>query len=212
MAAVVALAPGMKLPRTSPVIGSTAGGGDRNRHPHPSRRYVPLPSHPQQREALPHERAVAELRGGGRIGRVGGVLEDRQDPLAAAVAGLVEEAAVAAPRIHRFQQVEVRRELDQALRVLRGAIEVDDGAVLRQPRVEREVHPADEFLVGAGGTERRAVQHRLAADDLEAGHAGVGRRHQQRGHDHRKKTSGQAQHGDSHPIVEEPAARRRSGD
>ena len=60
----------MKLPRTRPVIGlpfSVAIGisirivralG-----------HVPLPSHPEQREPLPHQRAVAELRLGRRIGR-----------------------------------------------------------------------------------------------------------------------------------------------
>ena len=82
------------------------------------------------------------------------VLEHRKDALAAAIAGLVEQAAVAARRIDRLQQVEVGAELDQALRVRRGASPRSTmPAVLRQPRVESEVDRADELLVGAGGAE-----------------------------------------------------------
>ena len=143
--AVVAFAPGMKLPRTQPVIGWPLFGGDRNVHPHAAFGHVPLPSHPEQREALAHQRAVAELRRGRRIRGVRGVLEHRQNPLGAAIAGFVEQAAVAARRIDRLQEIEVRRELDEPLRVLRREMQIDDAPILRQRGIEREVDLAESF-------------------------------------------------------------------
>ena len=103
---------------------------------------------------------------------------DRQDPLAAAVAGFVEQPAVAARGIDRLQQVEVGGELDQALRVLRRQIEVDDALVLRQRRIEREVDLADQLLVRPGGAEglpsrttsRRSMRSRATSARAGTGH------------------------------------------
>ncbi len=106
-----------------------------------------------------------------RIRGVRGVLEDRQDPLRAAIAGFVEQPAVAARGIDRLQQVEVGGELDEALRILRREIEIDDAAVLRQRRIEREVDFARELFVRPRGAERLAVEDDLAPFDPEPGHA-----------------------------------------
>ena len=138
--ATCAFAPGMKLPRTQPVIGlplSVAIGISIRMRPSGTSHCHPIQS---SVEALLHQRAVAELLAGRRIRGVRRVLKDREDPLGAAITGFVEQPSVAARRIDRLQQIEVRGELDEALRILRRQIEVDDDRVLRQGGVEREVH------------------------------------------------------------------------
>ncbi len=126
----------------------------------------------RQRESLLHQRAVAEFGVGRRIRGVRGVLEDRKDPLGAAVARFVEEPAVAARGVDRLEEIEVRRELDQALRVLRREIQVDDAAVLRPRRIKGEVHLADELFVRSGRAERLPVEHDFAPFDLQSIDAG----------------------------------------
>ena len=107
--------------------------GDRHFHPHRTGAfgYVPLPSHPEQREALAHERAVAELRFFCRVGRPGRLLKGLQQRLATAVADLIEQPAVAPAGIDRLQHVEIGARLDLAARVARRQLEVDNLAVSR---------------------------------------------------------------------------------
>ena len=146
----------------SPVVG-----GHRHVHAHGARAcgYIPLPSHPQQREALPHQRPVAELRLGGRIERRRGLLEGDQHRLAATIADLVEQPAVAAPRIDRFQQVEVGARLDLAPPVARPQFEIDDEGIGWRFGIEREVDAADQLLVRPGRAEWPAGEHHFAPID-----------------------------------------------
>ena len=162
-------------------------GRNRDLHPHAPFRHVPLPSHPEQGVALLHQRAVTELGFARRIGGVGRILKDRQNPLAAAIAGLVEKPAIAASRVEGLQQIEVRRELDQALRILRREIQVDDAAVLRPRRIEGEINFAGEFFIRPGGAERAAVEDRLAAFDPEPGHAGDSVQREEQNGDERER-------------------------
>ena len=167
---------------------------NRHRHPHAAGRHVPLPAHPEQREALRHERPVAELRLGRRVVGASRLLEHGEDALRAAIAGLVEQPAVAARRIDRLQQVEIRRGLDQPARVDGGEREIDDALVARRLRVEGEMDAPDDFFVGTGGAESAAAEHRLAARDLETGDAAL--RHRGKGqedrHDEVKMTEAHA--------------------
>ena len=157
----------MKLPRTQPVIGwplLVAIGISIRMRPSGTSHCHPIHSsvNPCRISApLPNSAAVDGIGGVRRI------LKDRQNPLGAAVAGFVEQPAVAARRIDRLQQIEVRREFDQTLRILRRQLQIDDAAVLRQGRIEREVHLAGELFVRAGGAERLAVEDDLAPIDLQ---------------------------------------------
>ena len=147
-------------------------GRDRHLHSHDagSIGHVPLPSHPEEREALTHERAVAELRLGRRIGAAGRFLKCGEHRLAAAVADFVEQPAVAAPRVDGHEQVEVSAELDLAIRVARRELQIDDVRIAGEIRIEREVDLADDLLVGADGAERAAAENRLAPLDAEPDH------------------------------------------
>ena len=161
--------------------------GDRHLHPHRARafRHVPLPSHPEQGEALTHEGAVAELRFLRRIRRAGGLLERLQQRLPAAVADLVEQPAVAAVRIDRFQQVEIGARLDLASRVARRQPQIDDVVIARQLGIEAEVDLADQLLVRPRRAERAAVENQLPPLDAQPHHPGFGDRRYERAH-HRR--------------------------
>ena len=153
-------------------------GRDGHLHPHHARPLgnVPLPSHPEQREALTHEPAVAEVGVGRRIERRGG--------FAAAVADFVEQAAIAARGIDRLQHVEIGARFHLAARVARRERQVDDHRVAREIRIDAEVDFADELLVRSRGAELAAVQHDLAALDAQANDARLrGGRHD---HDERR--------------------------
>ena len=75
--------------------------------------------------------------------------------LAAAVADLVEEAAVPAARIDRLQQIEVGARLDFTARVPWRELQVDDDVVGGKGGIEAEVDFADELFVRTRGAERR---------------------------------------------------------
>ena len=164
----------MKLPRTSPVIGwplSVAIGisirmrpaaGTSHCHPiqsseKPWRISAPLPNSASRR----------------RIRRSRRLLEGRQNALAAAVAGLVEQTAVALARIDRLQHVEVGGDFDQALRVSRRELQIDDDVVGGKVGIEGEVDLADEFLVRRRRRRTAGREHDFAALDAQPGDAGV---------------------------------------
>ena len=149
--------------------------GDRHLHPHRARASGTSHCHPIHSSVKPWriKRAVAELGLLRRIGESGCFLERLQQRLAAAVADLVEQPAVAAARIDRLQHVEVGAGLDLAARVARRELEIDDFAVARQGRIEAEVDLADELFVRTGGAERAAVQDHLAPLDAQPHDAGA---------------------------------------
>jgi len=175
-------------------VGTTlrvSKGCDRHLHAHRARpfRHVPLPSHPEEREALPHQRAVAELGVACRVGGSGGLLKRREHRLAPAVADLVEQPAVAAARVDRFQHVEVGGRLHLATRIPRPERQIDDGAIAWKTRIEAEVDLADEFFVRAGGAERAAVEDDFAPLDAQTGDARFGDRGDERQHQRRDEDS-----------------------
>ena len=74
-------------------------------------------------------------------------VEAAQQPLAAAVGHLDERDAVGPAHVGWSHQIEVGGELDLALRVDRRLIEVDDDAVARVFRIDREMRRAEDLLV-----------------------------------------------------------------
>ena len=109
---------------------------------------------------LPNSAAVVGIGGSGRA------LEGRQDSLAAAVAGFVEQSAVAALRLDRLQEVEIRGDSTRP-RAFRGASARSTTLVLRKIRIQLEVNAADDLFVRPGRPERLAAENRLATRDLE---------------------------------------------
>src|SRR4029077_16445883 len=77
-----------------------------------------------------------------------------------------EDDAVAARRILRLDDVEVRGELHLPLGVLRRLVEVDNDLVVRVVGVDREVDFPDELLVRPDVAERLAAEHVLTSLDL----------------------------------------------
>src|SRR5262249_37516100 len=100
---------------------------------------------------------------------------------------LVQEAAVAPPRVYGLQQVKVGAELDLALRIPRCELQIDDRLIRRQQRIDRELDFADELFVRSGGVERTAAEHRLAPLDPQADDPRVNRSRKERER-HRKRT------------------------
>ena len=172
----------MKLPRTQPVIGwplLVAIGISIRIRPSGTSHCHPIHSSVKPcciNAPLPNSASRRRIRGVCRV------LEDRQNPLRAAIAGFVEEPAVAARGIDRLEEIEVRREFDEALRILRREIQIDDAAVLRPRRIEGEVNGAHQLLVRPRGAERLAVEYDFAPRDLQSSDAGFdGRRAEEAG-------------------------------
>ena len=136
-------------------------GGDRRVHAKPVRG-VELPAHPEQREALPHQEAVAHLRRRARVDASGRVVEEAQHPLPAAIGHLVEDGAVAARDVFRLDEEEVRGELHFPGGVARRLVQVGDDAVGRQGWIDSEEDLPGELLIGTRGAEG------LAADEIAA--------------------------------------------
>ena len=132
----------------------TVGVGSRN---------VPLPAEPHQRITLFQKPVVAELVA------AAGEIEAVEHAFAAAVGHLQQHGAVALGRIHGFHHVEIGGALHHAIGILAGELEVADDAVGRQFRVEREMHFADDLLVGA-------IPHGSARGNLDGADGGAERR------------------------------------
>ena len=80
--------------------------------------------------------------------------------LVAAVHHVVKEGLVALVHRDRLQDVEVHVVLDQALRVLRRAVEVHEARVDRVLGISDAERAADDLLVLADGAERATFERR----------------------------------------------------
>ena len=107
-------------------------------------RRIELPPHPQQREALLHQEAVAHVRVRRGIQAPVGVVVEAEHALAAAIRDFVQHGAVAAPDLFRLDQIEVRRELHASARVSRGLVDVGDDlvGVVRKDRLRSRCGPS----------------------------------------------------------------------
>ena len=102
---------------------------------------------------MAHEKAVAGVfEGTGIVGRRG-VVEERDNPLAATIGSVVENLPVAAGHVHRFQNTEVAPVFDSPAPVSRRFIQVDDDFIQPILRIDFAVNLADEFLVGTSNGE-----------------------------------------------------------
>ena len=88
-----------------------------------------------------------------RIVAVRRVVEELQRPLVAAVAVVVEHPPVAAGEIDRLQDHEIGLEMHQAVGVARRLVEIDDIALRRRQRIDREKRAAGQAFIGAGVAE-----------------------------------------------------------
>src|SRR6516225_1938192 len=122
-----------------------------------ARRHVTLPAAPYEGEAAPHQKAVAGMLGVPALGRT---VEPRHDRLVAAIGHVVDEAPIATIEIERLQDPEVALILDEALRVARGPIEVDDPDIQGMCRIEFAEYRAVQPFIAPDGAEFRAAKHR----------------------------------------------------
>ena len=124
------------------------------------RHQIALPSTPNDGVALAHEKAVAGIfEGTGIVGRRG-VVEERDNPLAATIGSVVENLPVAAGHVHRFQNTEVAPVFDSPAPVSRCFVQVDDDFIQPILRIDFAVNLADEFFVGASNREFVTVGER----------------------------------------------------
>ena len=101
--------PGVASATTRPVIDDPFGFGSGwqvDAHNVWRRREVACPAAVGHGVTLPHQEAVAEVRGGTGIVRCCPVVEPLEYALAATIAEVVEDLVVAAAKIHRPQDIE----------------------------------------------------------------------------------------------------------
>ena len=87
--------------------------------------------------------------------------------LVAAIDHVVEQPAVAVGGVAWAQDFDVGGGLDQALRIARRAVEIDDDGVVRVVRRQRHGGAGDDPVVGADRAEHAALEGGLDPDDLE---------------------------------------------
>ena len=137
-----------------------------------SGRYIPLPPHRDDRDAAFHQQRIAvEFRGLRRCGAGAAEIEDEGRD-SAAVDDVDDREVGRARRILRAQHHELAHGLHFAIRIPRREIDIDDAAIFRILRIEREVHASRDPLVGARASE--CAGDVGAREDLDSDHAGVG--------------------------------------
>ena len=124
------------------------------------RRHVELPPDPDQRVSLAHEEAVSHLRRSRRVRAARRPIEAPQHPLVAAIGNLEQQHAVAARGVDRLQDEQVGGEVHLAVRLRGGVDQVHDALVVPVARIDRELDPAHQLLVGPGRAERLPVGDR----------------------------------------------------
>ena len=152
-------------------------------------RRVELPSNPQQRETLLHQKTVAHVGQRRWIEAARRVVEESEHPLAAAVRHFVEQRAVATLDSFWLDEEEVGRELDLAGRIARRVVDVRDDAVRRQRGIDGEEDLAGELLVRTGRAERLSSDEIGARRHLDPHDLGVHRCRRKREQDDHSRNS-----------------------
>ncbi len=155
-----------------------AGGGRVKSHQSPVVGDIELPTQPRHGEALSHQEAVTEIGGAGRIHRAAGPVDQTKNPLPAPVRYFQEKRSIPAAILLGLENEDVRGELDFALAVEMGFVQIDDLLVVRIVRPHREVGLADDLLVRPGQPETPAADHIGARRDFDSIETGFGVRGQ----------------------------------
>ena len=150
--------------------GRAVHGGDREPHGHTvvTSEDISLPARPEDCVAPTHEEAVSGVCHAVGIINLGGVVEEMDEELGAAVVDVVDQASVALGHVDGFEHEEVSRVFDEAVGIALGVFDVDDGGEGRGVRVHCEVDAADELFVGADVSEVDASGEGGAGVDLES--------------------------------------------
>ncbi len=139
-------------------------------------RSIGIPARPHDGVAAAEREAEAGIEDGAGIVVVRrGLVDARQQGFAAAIVHLVEDDAIAPAGIERTQNEEIGLVFDEAPRIARRLVEIDDRLVLRRLRIELALGGAAHALIGAGLAERLALRERLDGVDPDLGDAGVRR-------------------------------------
>ena len=133
-----------------------------------AREKVALPARPEDSVAAAHEEAVSGVFGGVRVVDLGGIVEEVDEELGAAVVDVVDEAAVAFGHVGGFEHEEVGGVFDEAVGVAGGVLDVDDGGEGWGIGVYGEVNATNQLFVGAYVAEGDAVGEGGAGVDVEA--------------------------------------------
>src|SRR5262249_6580309 len=129
---------------------------------------IELPSDPDERVALPHEEAVAEIRIGGRVEHPRCAVEIVKDVLAPSVEDGEQHGAICARGVLRSKDVEIGRKGHAPGRIARRLVEIDDDLVAGMLGIDREEDLADELLVRSMGAKRLAAENVRARRNLDS--------------------------------------------
>ena len=138
-----------------------------DQHPAASRQEIALPGEPDDRVAAAEQKTVAGIGERLRVVGRGGVVEELQCPLVAAIAVVEKQPAVAAGGIDGLQHEEIGGEVDEAVAVARREAEIGHALLRRRRRIDREMGAPDEALIGAGGAEFVPAGEGRSLGDLE---------------------------------------------
>ncbi len=148
----------------TPVLG---GYRQIEEHAPVARQHVALPGEPRDGIAAPHQEAVAGMDELERIVARRGVVEELQRALVAAIAVVEEEPPVAARQLDRLQDHEIGDETNAPVAVARRLGEIGDAALRGRRRIDREMCPPDQPLIGADAAEGMAAGKGAAIGDGE---------------------------------------------
>ena len=117
-----------------------------------------IPARPDEAVAAPERKAEPGIRGRSsgrwlRPGRPGRIVEQVKIRFRAAVGHVVDEHAAGPARIGRPQDEEIGLVFDEAARVARRLVEIDDGLVLGRGRIELAFGDAADAQIGTGLAE-----------------------------------------------------------
>jgi hypothetical protein len=133
-------------------------------------RHVVLPADPRHREALTHQKTVAEVLGRRGVRHAHRAVEHAEGHLAPTVGDVEQQAAVPTRGIGRAQQVKVALELDPTVGAARRQRKIGDRGVQVMRGIDGDSQRPGELLLGAGGTERMTVEDERARVEVERGH------------------------------------------
>ncbi len=144
-------------------------GGHVDTHPAALPPHVELPADPDEREALAHQKSVAQVCVGRRVGGAAAI-EPAEHELTPAIENFDERNIVRVGRILGTKDVQIGLKLDAPGRIYGRLADVGNHAIARIFRIDREMHDADDLLVSRRADVRTLRHVHAAHFRAEPGH------------------------------------------
>jgi hypothetical protein len=116
---------------------------------------------------MTHQEAIARIGRRAGVDRPRNAIERSQRQAVAAVRHVEQQAMIAAPRIFRGQDPDIRGEMDETVAALWGQVDIGDATIQKMSRIDGEMRRAVDLGITPDVTKIPPAGERLTSFDLK---------------------------------------------